>query len=189
MSESHLQSTYVPSPAVEMVAGTWNVRSIVPHGSDELGIAGAFQGAPVELVKAKTVDAYAIANSEIIIEGYLEPHSENVWESKEAEKLGKQAQSRYFPEWIGYMGRAWKVRKLQVTAVTMRKDRHLFYTPLALGLEYAGFDILREATIFELAERIAPSICVDVSIPDYFKWGAGVIFQIRKEKPQDEGLQ
>jgi 4-hydroxy-3-polyprenylbenzoate decarboxylase len=178
-----------PSPAVQMVAGTWNVRSIVPHGSDELGIAGAFQGTPVELVKAKTVDAYAIANAEIVLEGYLEPHSENVWESDEAEKLGKQAQTRFFPEWVGYMGRTWMVRKLQVTAVTMRENKPIFYTPIAAGLEYAGFDLLREATFFELAERIAPNICVDVYIPDYFKWGSGVIFQVRKEKAQDEGFQ
>jgi UbiD family decarboxylase len=177
-----------PSPAVGMVAGAWMVRTIVPHGSDELGIAGAFQGAPVELVKAKTVDAFAIANAEIVLEGYLEPYSENVWESDEAEKLGKQAQTRFFPEWVGYMGRTWRVRKLQVTAITMRKNP-IFYTPLAAGLEYAGFDLPREANFFELAERIAPGICVDVYIPDYFKWGSGVIFQIRKERAQDEGFQ
>jgi len=179
-----------PSPAVQIVAGTWNVRTIVHHGSDDLGIAGAFQGAPVELVKAKTVDAYAIANAEIVLEGYLEPHSENVWESDEAEKLGKQAQARFFPEWVGYMGRSWRVRKLQVTAITMREDKPvIFYTPLAAGLEYASFDLLREATFLEHAERLAPGICVDVYIPDYFKWGSGVIFQIRKERAQDEGFQ
>jgi 4-hydroxy-3-polyprenylbenzoate decarboxylase len=180
-----------PSPAVGIVAGTWNVRTIVPHGSDELGIAGAFQGSPVELVKAKTVDAYAIANAEIVLEGYLEPYSQNVWESDEAERLGKQGspQAPFFPEWVGYMGTSWKVRKLQVTAVTMRKDKPIFYTPLAAGLEYAGFDLLREATFFEMAERIAPGICVDVYIPDYFKWGSGVIFQVRKERAQDEGFQ
>jgi len=180
-----------PSPAVGIVAGTWNVRTIVPHGSDELGIAGAFQGSPVELVKAKTVDTYAIANAEIVLEGYLEPYSQNVWESDEAERLGKQGspQAPFFPEWVGYMGTSWKVRKLQVTAVTMRKDKPIFYTPLAAGLEYAGFDLLREATFFEMAERIAPGICVDVYIPDYFKWGSGVIFQVRKERAQDEGFQ
>jgi 4-hydroxy-3-polyprenylbenzoate decarboxylase len=177
-----------PSPAVQIVAGTWNVRTIVPHGSDELGIAGAFQGTPVELVKSKTVDAYSIANAEIVLEGYLEPHSENVWESDASEKLGKQAQTRFFPEWVGYMGRTWKVRKLQITAITMRKNP-IFYTPLAAGLEYAGFDLLREATFFEMAQRIAPNICVDVYIPDYFKWGSGVIFQVKKEGPQDEGFQ
>lgn len=180
-----------PSPAVGIVAGTWNVRTIVPHGSDELGIAGAFQGAPVGLVKAKTVDAYAIANAEIVLEGYLEPYSENVWESNEAERLGKQGSPKapFFPEWVGYLGTSWKVRKLKVTAITMRKDKPIYYTPLAAGLEYAGFDLLREATFFELAERVAPGICVDVFIPDYFKWGSGVIFQIRKERAQDEGFQ
>ncbi len=178
-----------PPPAVQLVAGTWNVRTIVPHGSDEVGIAGAFQGSPVEMVKAKTVDAYAIANSEIVLEGYLEPYSENVWESEESENLGKQAETRFFPEWVGYMGRTWRVRKLQVTAVTMRKNKPIFYTPIAAGLEYAGFDLLREATFLELAERVAPGICVDVFIPDYFKWGSGVIFQIRKERAQEEGFQ
>ena len=180
-----------PSPAVGIVAGTWNVRTIVPHGSDELGIAGAFQGAPVELVKAKTVDAYSIANAEIVLEGYLEPYSQNVWESEEAEQLGKQGspQAPFFPEWVGYLGTSWRVRKLQVTAITMRKDKPIYYTPLAAGLEYAGFDLLREATFFEMAERIAPGICMDVYIPDYFKWGSGVIFQIRKERAQDEGFQ
>ncbi len=180
-----------PSPAVSITAGTWNVRTIVPHGSDELAIAGAFQGAPVELVKAKTVDAYAIANAEIVLEGYLEPYAKNCWESDEAQKLCKQGDPRapYFPEWVGYMGTSWKVRKLTVTAITMRKDKPIFYNPLAAGLEYACFDTLREATFFELAERIAPGICVDVHIPDYFKWGSGVIFQVRKERAQDEGFQ
>jgi UbiD family decarboxylase len=180
-----------PSPAVGIVAGTWNVRTIVPHGSDELGIAGAFQGAPVELVKARTVNAYSIANAEIVLEGYLEPYSQNVWESDESEQLGKQGSPKapFFPEWVGYLGTSWKVRKLQVTAITMRKNKPIYYTPLAAGLEYAGFDLLREATFFELAERIAPGICVDVFIPDYFKWGSGVIFQIRKERAQDEGFQ
>lgn len=180
-----------PSPAVGMVAGTWNVRTIVPHGSDELGIAGGFQDAPVRLVKAKTVDAYAIADAEIVLEGYLEPTSQNVWESEEAERLGEQRQgeTNFFPEWVGYMGTAWKVRKLRVTGVTMRKNKPIYYTPLAAGLEYACFDLLREATFFEMAERIAPGICVDVNIPDYFKWGSGVIFQVRKERSQEEGFQ
>ena len=189
ISSSGEEISFNPPPAVQLVAGTWNVRTIVPHGSDEVGIAGAFQGSPVELVKAKTVDAYSIANAEIVLEGYLEPYSENIWEIDESENLGKQAEARFFPEWVGYMGRTWRVRKLQVTAVTMRKNKPIFYTPIAAGLEYAGFDLLREATFLELAEKVAPGICVDVFIPDYFKWGSGVIFQIRKERAQEEGFQ
>ncbi len=178
-----------PPLAVQMVAGAWNVRTIVSPGDDELGIAGAFQGSPVEIVKAKTVDAYAIANSEIVLEGYLEPHSENVWESDEAEQIGKQVEAPFFPEWVGYLGRSWLVRKLQVTAITHRKGKLFFHTPLARGFEYAGYDLLREAGFIEMAERIAPGIVVDVFVPISLQWGSGVIFQVRKSRPQDEGFQ
>jgi UbiD family decarboxylase len=65
----------------------------------------------------------------------------------------------------------------------------MFYTLIVAGLENACSDFSREATFFELAERIAPEMCVEVNIPDYFKWRSGVIFQIRKERSQDEGFQ
>lgn len=178
-----------PPLAVQMVAGAWNVRTIVSPGDDELGIAGAFQGAPVEIVKAKTVDTYAIANSEIVLEAYLEPHSENVWESDGAEELKQQTVVPFFPEWEGYLGRSWIVRKLQVTAVTHRKVKPIFHTPMARGFEYAGYDLLREAGFIEMADRIAPGIVVDVFVPISMQWGGGVIFQVRKSRPQDEGFQ
>ena len=176
-----------PPPAVQMVAGTWNVRTIVHNGMNELGIAGAFQGESIDLVKAKTTDTYAIANSEIVLEGYLEVEKE--WETEGAEKSLKFEQDPFFPEWVGYLGRAWRMRKFTVTAITHRADRPIFYTPLAHSLEYAGFDILREAGFFEMAARLAPNFVVDVYIPEYLKWGSGVIFQVKKDFPQDEGLQ
>ena len=178
-----------PPLSVQMVAGAWNVRTIVSPGDDELGIAGAFQRSPIEIVKAKTTDTYAIANSEIVIEGYLEPHSQNVWESDEGEKLKKQTVAPFFPEWEGYLGRSWIVRKLQVTAVTHRKVKPIFHTAMARGFEYAGYDLLREAGFIEMADRIAPGIVVDCFVPISMQWGGGVIFQIRKERAQDEGFQ
>lgn len=178
-----------PPLSVQMVAGAWNVRTIVSPGDDELGIAGAFQGSSIEIVKAKTVDTYAIANSEIVLEGYLEPHSENVWESSEAEQLKKQAVEPFFPEWDGYLGRSWVVRKLRVTAITHRKEKPIFHTPMARGFEYTGYDLLREAGFIEMAERIAPGFVVDVHIPISLQWGGGVIFQVHKSRPQDEGFQ
>ena len=178
-----------PPLAVQMVAGAWNVRTIVSPGDDELGIAGAFQGAPVEIVKAKTVDTYAIANSEIALEAFLAPHSENVWESDGAEQLKQQTVVPFFPEWEGYLGRSWIVRKLQVTAVTHREVKPIFHTPMARGFEYAGYDLLREAGFIEMAERIAPGIVVDAFVPISMQWGGGVIFQVRKSRAQDEGFQ
>ena len=178
-----------PPLAVQMVAGAWNVRTIVSPGDDELGIAGAFQGTPVEIVKAKTVDTYAIANSEIVLEAFLAPHSENVWESDEAERLKQQTVVPFFPEWEGYLGRSWIVRKLQVTAVTHRKVKPIFHTAMARGFEYAGYDLLREAGFIEMADRIAPGIVVDAFVPISLQWGGGVIFQVRKSRAQDEGFQ
>ncbi|MBW1800310.1 MAG: UbiD family decarboxylase [Deltaproteobacteria bacterium] len=176
-----------PPPVVQMVAGTWNVRTAVYPGMDELAIAGAFQGSPVEIVKAKTVDNYAIAKAEVVLEGYLEP--ERAWESDEGEQSKKLEDAPFFPEWVGYLGRSWIMRKLKITAITHRKESPIFYTPLAHSLEYAGFDLLREAGFYQMAEQIVPGMVTDVYVPEYLKWGSGVIFQIRKARPQDEGFQ
>lgn len=152
-----------PSPAVMMVAGTWFLRPIVPPGADELGFAGGLQGSPVRIVRAKTVDAYAIADSEWVIEGYIEP--EWVWETVEAEKSGKVREAPLFPEWAGYLGRAMRVSKFQATAITHRQDRPIYFQELT---SYISTEIMskafREACFYELAERLFPGLVVDVNI-------------------------
>jgi len=176
-----------PPPAVQIVAGEGGVRTIIIPGDDELGIAGAVQDSPVEIVKAKTVDAYACAQSEWVIEGYLT--GEREWETDEAAKLGKVGSAPFFPEWPRYLGRAWKVPKFQATAITHRKDKPIFHTPLADSFEGdLGFP-LREATFFELADRVAPGIVIDVNILHGLTWWGGIIFQIKKQGPSDEGIQ
>ena len=40
---------------------------------DELGVAGALAGAPIEMAKAVTVDLDVPASSEIVIEGLIDP--------------------------------------------------------------------------------------------------------------------
>jgi len=176
-----------PPPAVQLVAGEGGVRTIIIPGDDELGIAGAIQDQPVEIVKAKTVDAYACAQSEWVIEGYITPERE--WETDEAAELGKVDVTPYFPEWPRYLGRTWKVPKFQATAITHRKDSPIFHTPLADSFEGdLGFP-LREATFFELADRIAPNFVIDVHIPHCLTWWGGIIFQVKKRGASDEGIQ
>lgn len=46
----------------------------VPLGIDELGIAGALRGKPIELVKGLTVDVEIPASSEIVLEGFVSPN-------------------------------------------------------------------------------------------------------------------
>ncbi|OGQ79270.1 MAG: hypothetical protein A3F90_02605 [Deltaproteobacteria bacterium RIFCSPLOWO2_12_FULL_60_19] len=45
----------------------------LPLGEDELGIAGALRGEPVELVQCKTVDLQVPASAEIVLEGSIPP--------------------------------------------------------------------------------------------------------------------
>lgn len=175
-------------PACMMVAATYFPRPVIPFGADELGFAGALQGEPVEIVKAKTVDTYALAKAEWVLEGYF--LTERVWETEEAEKAQKQGLYPMFPEWTGYMGKAYLHRKFQVTAITHRADKPIAFTPLAHSFEgeNMGFPF-REAAFLELAERLSPSFVVDINILNCLKFAGGVIYQVKKRGMGDEGMQ
>lgn len=176
-------------PAVMVVAGGAVMHTIIPAGTDKLAIAGGLQGFPVEIVKAKTVDAYSIAESEWVIEGYVDT-SQRIWESEEAEKAGKYGEAPFFPEWPGYLGRCTRTFKFQATAITHRRGNPIFYTPLAHSFEGDILvSILREACFYELAQRLIPGFVEDVNIPEGIAPRAQVVFQVRKKRPSDEGYQ
>ena len=131
--------------------------AILPQGCDEIGIAGAVQGAPIRLVKARTVDAMALADAEIVLEGYVNPRDRR-FETKESEDAGVQGRYHFHPEWAGYMGKAYKAPTFHVTAVTMRKPAS---KPIIFALGVHTLDdhnidtTVREAAIFELCEPAA----------------------------------
>jgi 4-hydroxy-3-polyprenylbenzoate decarboxylase len=147
------------------------------------------QGYPVEFVKARTVDAMSIAEAEYVIEGYLDT-TQKVWESEIAEKEQRQGVHPFHPEWAGYMGKAYRTYKFQVTAVTHRKDKPIYYPSIVHSYDDKHIDtLMREAMFFELADRICPGLCIDTRIPmPMTDWG-GVIFQIKKRRARDEGFQ
>lgn len=176
-------------PACTMMAGSGFTYMILPKGADELGVAGALQGFPVELVKAKTVDAWAIANAEYVIEGYLDT-TQKVWESPLAEKEGKQGVYPFHPEWAGYMGKSYRTYKFQATAITHRRDKPIYYGLIVHGMDDHYIDVsMREAAFLEIADRISPGFCIDTHIPmGLTDWG-GIIFQVRKRRQRDEGIQ
>lgn len=179
-----------PPPAVLVVAATGFLYGIVPMGADELGFAGALQGFPVEIVKARTVEAYSIAQAEWVIEGYIDT-TERAWETDEAEKADRIAFTPFFPEWTGYLGRAFRNAKFHATAITHRRERPIFHIPLAHSFDN---DIMgtpfREASFFEMADRLAPGFVVDVNTwPGVAAWGAHIIFQVKKRRRADEGFQ
>ena len=178
-------------PSCTLVAGGGFGYALMPKGCDEIGIAGAAQGAPVDIVKAKTVDAWSIAESEYVLEGLLYPRDKR-YETKESEDADVQGRYFFHPEWAGYMGKAYKAPTFHVTAITMRKRQG---KPIIFPLGVHMSDCLnidttvREATILGLCERLQPGIVQDVHIPySMTDWG-GCIIQVKKRNQIEEGWQ
>ena len=88
-------------PALQLAA-----VSKVPYGVDEYGIAGALNGAPIEVVQAETVDCLVPAHAEIVIEGRIR-----------TDVLEPEAP---FGEASGYLGPRKMEKFLEVTAITYR---------------------------------------------------------------------
>jgi UbiD family decarboxylase len=90
-------------PAVHLAA-----VANLPYGADEIELAGGMMGAPVAMVKAKTVDLMVPADSEIIIEGEILP--------------GETAMEGPFGEFAGYMGPVDRRPVVRITAITHRRN-------------------------------------------------------------------
>src|SRR5438105_14611040 len=178
-------------PSCTLVAGGGFDYVVLPKGCDEVGVAGAIQGNPVNIVKARTVDAYAIAESEYVLEGLLYPRDKR-YETAEAENADTQGKYFFHPEWAGYMGKAYKAPTFHVTAITMRKreTKPIIY-PLGVHmLDCNNIDTtLRESAIYELCERLQPGIIQDVHIPYCMTDWGGAIIQVKKRNKIEEGWQ
>lgn len=179
-------------PAVTMAAGAGFDYLVLPYGSDELGIAGALQGFPVELAPAVSVpDAFAVANAEYVIEGYLDP-TDRRYETSRSEETGRQGEHPFHPEWAGYMGKAYRAPTFQVTAITHRalESRPLIQPMIVHGTEENNIQTsVRTAALYELGNRIMPGLVTDVHIPFAMTDWGGAVFQIDKRSKVDEGYQ
>ncbi|HLQ05731.1 MAG TPA: UbiD family decarboxylase, partial [Verrucomicrobiae bacterium] len=176
--------------AATLLAGGGFDYVVLPRGGDELGAAGAVQGFPMRLVKAATVDAYSVADAEYSLEGYLHPRDKR-YETAEAEKADVQGRFHFHPEWAGYMGKAYKAPTFHVTAITMRRraDRPFIY-PMGVHMyDCNNIDTtVREASFYELCERIQPGLIQDVNIPFPMTDWAGAILQVKKRLKTDDGF-
>ena len=176
-----------PPPAIEMMGYSTFNSIVFPGFTDEIGMAGALQGGPVDIVKAKTVDAYAIAQSEMVLEGYV-IEGQRVWETDEAEATGVQGEANLHPEWTRYMGKAYRTpRAFELTAITQRADKPFFFTTVLGSVWYQAPYVC--ASIYELCERMAPGFVQDVAIWTGLTFWGGVAVQVKKQRRSDEGLQ
>ena len=90
--------------------------SPLPFGTDEMEIAGALSGGPIELVRCKTIPLEVPADAEVVIEGEVRP----------AEKREEGP----FGEFTGHYGGPRLPRTtIHITAITRRRDPilHLAY--------------------------------------------------------------
>ncbi|MBI3089431.1 MAG: UbiD family decarboxylase [Candidatus Tectomicrobia bacterium] len=90
-------------PAVHLATS-----AALPKGMDELHVAGALKGEPIEVVRGKTVDILVPAHAEIVVEGLLHPTGRMVEDG--------------FGEFLGYMGTSADRIWFEVTAITHRRD-------------------------------------------------------------------
>jgi len=177
--------------AATLLAGGGFDYVVLPRGGDEIGAAGAVQGFPMRLVKARTVDAYAVADCELVLEGLLYLRDKR-FETKESEDANTQGRFHFHPEWAGYMGKAYRTPTFHVTGITMRKGngphRPVIY-PMGVHMyDCNNIDTtVRESAFFELCERIQPGLIKDVNIPFAMTDWAGCILQVRKRLKTDDG--
>jgi len=119
-------------------------QAIAALDSDEMEIAGALLGRPVEMVKCRTNRVRVPAHAEIVIEGRILP--------KVREPEGP------FGEFPQYYGPRADREVIQVDAITRRKNA-IFHTIVGGGVEHLLLGgIPREATLLEHLQRSFPSV-------------------------------
>ena len=119
-------------------------QAIVPLGHDELEIAGALTGAPLDVVKCLTNAVRVPAHAEIVIEGRLLP------DVREPEGP--------FGEFPQYYGERAERHVMQVDAVTHRENP-IFHMIVGGGLEHLLLGAIpREATILSTLRRSFPGV-------------------------------
>lgn len=155
-----------------------------PLGFNELSIAGALRGEPVQMTKCISIDECAIANAEYVIEGEILPGSNNVIEDQNSHT------GFAMPEFPGYNGPAshecWLLR---VKAVTHRKNP-IMQTCIGPSEEHVNMaGIPTEASILGMIDKALPGKVLNCYA---HRSGGGkylAILQCRKTVHTDEGKQ
>ena len=148
-------------PAIMIAAGC-------RYDDDELKIAGALRGAPVKTAHGETVNLQIPAEAEIVIEGYLPPHSRK--------KEGPLA------EFHGYYGELWESPILEVTAICHR-NQPIFQTIVPGWTEhiYIGNVLPREPLVLTFIRHVSKGV-TGLHIPPYGN-GFAAIVQVKKSNP------
>jgi 4-hydroxy-3-polyprenylbenzoate decarboxylase len=142
----------------------------LPHGMDELMLAGFLKKSPVELVRCKTVDLEVPAEAEIVLEGYVEE--------------GEMRTEGPFGDHTGFYSRANKFPVFHITCMTHRKDP--VYATTVVGRPpmedcYMGRAI--ERIFLPLIQKQFPEI-TDIHLPWEGSFHNCAVVAIKKSYPE-----
>lgn len=154
-----------------------------PQGYDELAIAGGLRGHAIELARCVSINEYAIAHAEVVIEGEIVP------EVRVREDQNSNT-GHAMPEFPGYNGYANpSLSLIKVKAITTRKNP-ILQTLVGPGEEHVNLvGIPTEASILHMVDKAMPGRLQNV----YAHTAGGgkflAVLQFKKSVPADEGRQ
>ena len=144
----------VAYPGYTPPAYTYAATAPMPDGMDEYMLAGFIRSRRVELVRCLTVDLEVPADADFVIEGYIDPAEEPVWEGPFGDHTGFYS----LPDWYP---------RFHVTCITHRRDA--VYPATLVGvppMEDAQIARATERIFLEpLRTAILPEL-VDMHMPD-----------------------
>ena len=132
---------------------TYAATAPLPDNIDEYILAGFLQNKPVELVKCLTNELWVPAEADIVIEGYVDPKEEKLWEGPFGDHTGFYSLPDWYPAF-------------HVTCITHRRDA--IYPATIVGIPPQEDTYIAKATerIFLSPMRfaLAPEI-EDICLP------------------------
>jgi 4-hydroxy-3-polyprenylbenzoate decarboxylase len=134
---------------------TYSATAPLPDNMDEFMLAGFLRKQKIKLVKAITQDIEVPADADIIIEGYIDPEEDFIYEGPFGDHTGFYSLADYFP-------------KFHITCITHRKDA--IYPTTIVGIPPQEDAYIGKATerIFLAPMRltIVPEL-IDMNLPHY----------------------
>ncbi|MDB4989814.1 MAG: 3-polyprenyl-4-hydroxybenzoate carboxy-lyase [Myxococcaceae bacterium] len=166
-------------PAVTMAACF--TYPTCPLGCNELHIAGAIRGRAVEMVRAVTSSAKAIAHAEIVIEAEIMPD--------DLPENAHTSDGYALPEFLGYIGRAKALLpRVRVKAITHRNSP-IYQTLIGPGAEQSNIlGMPTEASLYQEIHRAVTNKLTNVYASHS---GAGKLLaflQFKKTSSSDDAL-
>ena len=152
-------------------AYAYSATAPLPDGVDEFLLAGFIRKKKVELVKCITQDMYVPADADIIIEGYIDPNEELIWEGPFGDHTGYYSLADFYP-------------RFHITCITHRKDA--IYPSTIVGIppqEDAWLGKATERIFLAPIKMTAVPEIVDIVLPMEGVFHNLVIVKIKKDYP------